>query len=167
MKHIKQILAFILVVCMVGSMLTTVCAAPGQGSIAAVENIDFTNPADAEKFTIDQQTVSEIREGEGLYMISTKEAFEDCKGQLTGDAAKSPRDVVRVAVSGDWTAVLQLKVDTSGSQGSYEFLGFYGMTDYQNGVGIRAGNRSTVQRGVLHRRLEALHRSDQRHRPLV
>ena len=144
MKHIKQILAFILVVCMVGSMLTTVCAAPGQSSIAAVENIDFTNPADAEKFTIDQQTVSEIREGEGLYMISTKEAFEDCKGQLTGDAAKSPRDVVRVAVSGDWTAVLQLKVDTSGSQGSYEFLGFYGMTDYQNGVGIRAGNRSTV-----------------------
>lgn len=108
MKHIKQILAFILVVCMVGSMLTTVCAAPGQGSIAAVENIDFTNPADAEKFTIDQQTVSEIREGEGLYMISTKEAFEDCKGQLTGNAAKSPRDVVRVAVSGDWTAVLQL-----------------------------------------------------------
>ncbi|MBR4132051.1 MAG: hypothetical protein IKT99_03655, partial [Oscillospiraceae bacterium] len=76
--------------------------------------IDFTNPADAVKFTVDNQTDSEIKEGEGFYMISTNESFEDCKGQLSGDAAKFPRDAVQVPVSGDWTATLYLKVDTSG-----------------------------------------------------
>ena len=107
-------------------------------------NIDFTNPADASKFIVDNQTVSEIQEGQGFYMISTNESFEDCKGQLSGDAATTPRDAVQVPVSGDWTATLYLKVDTSGSNGQYEFICLYGMADYDNGCGIRAGNGSTV-----------------------
>ena len=144
MKKVRQILALILVVCMVCSMLPTVSAAAVQADPLDSTAIDFTNPADAAKFIVDNQTVSEIREGQGFYMISTKEAFEDCKGQLSGEAAKSPRDVVQVAVEGDWTATLYLKVDTSGSNGNYEFLCLYGMADYDNGVGVRAGNGSTV-----------------------
>ena len=116
---------------------------PGTAS-GTDRNIDFTNPADAEKFTVDNQTVSEIKEGEGFYMISTNEAIEDCKGQLSGEAANTPRDTVQVPVEGDWTATLYVKVDTSGSNGQYEFLCLYGMADYDNGVGIRAGNGSTV-----------------------
>ena len=138
MKQIKRILAFILVACMVCSMLPAVSAADAGISI------DFTNPADAGKFTVDNQTDSEIKEGEGFYMISTNESFEDCKGQLSGDAATTPRDAVQVKVSGDWTATLSLKVDTSGSNGQYEFICLYGMADYDNGCGIRAGNGSTV-----------------------
>ncbi len=138
----KKILALILVFCMMFSMLPTVSAFAADK--AGGTSIDFTNPADTGKFIIDNQTVSEIREGEGFYMISTREAFENCKGQLSGDAAKSPRDVVQVPVEGDWTATLNLKVDTSGSNGNYEFLCFYGMADYENGVGVRAGNKSTV-----------------------
>ena len=144
MKQVKQFLAFVLVVCMVCSLLPTAFAAPARAKAAANVSIDFTDPADAEKFTIDNKTDSEIQEGEGLYMISTNEAIEDCKGQLSSDAANTPRDVVQVAVEGDWTATLYLKVDTSGSSGGYEFLCLYGMADYENGCGIRAGKSSTV-----------------------
>ncbi|MBE7006165.1 MAG: hypothetical protein E7424_03320 [Ruminococcaceae bacterium] len=140
MKHVKRILALILVFCMVCSVLPTVWA----DDAPAGRTIDFTNPADAGKFTIDNQTVSEIKEGEGLYMISTNEAIEDCKGQLSGDAANTPRDTIQIPVAGDWTATLALKVDTSGSNGNYEFLCLYGMADYDNGCGIRAGANSTV-----------------------
>ena len=115
-----------------------------EGASSGLQNIDFTNPADAGKFVVDNQTVSEIKPGEGFYMISTNEAIEDCKGQLSGDAANTPRDTVQVPVEGDWTATLYLKVDTSGSNGQYEFLCLYGMADYDNGCGIRAGNGSTV-----------------------
>ena len=121
-------------------MSTTVLPKPG----GALPNIDFTDPADASKFIVDNQTDSEIKEGEGFYMISTNEAIEDCKGQLSGDAANTPRDTIQVPVAGDWTATLYLKVDTSGSNGQYEFLCLYGMADYDNGCGIRAGNGSTV-----------------------
>ena len=114
------------------------------GSGTVTEVIDFTNPADASKFTVDNQTDSSIIEGEGFYMISTNEAIEDCKGQLSGDAANTPRDTIQVPVSGDWTATLELKVDTTGSNGQYEFLCLYGMADYENGCGIRAGANSTV-----------------------
>ena len=140
MKQVKRILALILVFCMVCSVLPTVWA----DDAPAGRTIDFTNPADADKFIIDNQTVSEIKEGEGLYMISTNEAIEDCKGQLSGDAANTPRDTIQIPVAGDWTATLALKVDTSGSNGNYEFLCLYGMADYDNGCGIRAGANSTV-----------------------
>ena len=140
MKQVKRILALILVFCMVCSVLPTVWA----DDAPAGRTIDFTDPADADKFIIDNKTASEIREGEGLYMISTNEAIEDCKGQLSGDAANTPRDTIQVPVSGDWTATLELKVDTSGSNGQYEFICLYGMADYENGCGIRAGNGSTV-----------------------
>ena len=96
MKHVKRILALILVFCMVCSVLPTVWA----DDAPAGRTIDFTNPADADKFIIDNQTVSEIKEGEGLYMISTNEAIEDCKGQLSGDAANTPRDTIQIPVAG-------------------------------------------------------------------
>ncbi len=145
MKNIKRMIAIILVICMACSLLPTASVFAADEAAAPVSrNIDFTNPADVGKFTIDNQTVSEIQDGKGFYMISTREAFENCKGQLSGNAAKSPRDVVRVPVEGDWTAILNLKVDTSGSNGNYEFLSFFAMADYDNGVGVRAGNKSTV-----------------------
>ena len=137
----KRILCIILTLVMLMGLLPAgVSAADAQGGVS----IDFTNPADAGKFIVDNQTDSEIKEGEGFYMISTNESFEDCKGQLSGDAATTPRDAVQVPVAGDWTATLSLKVDTSGSNGQYEFICLYGMADYDNGVGIRAGNGSTV-----------------------
>ena len=114
------------------------------GGGAVTEVIDFTNPADAEKFTVVNQTDSSILEGEGFYMISTTEAIEDCKTQLSGDAANTPRDLIQVPVDRNWTATLYLKVDTSGSNGNYEFLCLYGMANYENGCGIRAGANSTV-----------------------
>ncbi|MBR4131941.1 MAG: metallophosphoesterase, partial [Oscillospiraceae bacterium] len=140
----KRILCIILTLVMLMGLLPAGVSAATPEKAAGGVSIDFTNPADAGKFTVDNQTDSEIKEGEGFYMISTNESFEDCKGQLSGDAATTPRDAVQVPVSGDWTATLYLKVDTSGSNGQYEFICLYGMADYDNGCGIRAGNGSTV-----------------------
>jgi len=64
--------------------------------------IDFTNPADASKYEILEQASSEVREG-GLYMVTTREAFEPCNGQVDTFA---PKDVVKVPVAGDWSATL-------------------------------------------------------------
>ncbi len=104
-------------------------------------SIDFTDSASEGLFQIVNPDVSEIREGEGLYMITTKDGFEDANGQLSGDAATTPKDLVLVPVSGDWTATLTFDFSQAGaSNGYYQFFGFYAMQDYNNAAGIRGGD---------------------------
>ncbi len=105
------------------------------------DDIDFTDPASADRFEIVNKDVTAIREGEGLYMITTKNAFEPCNDQLSGDAATTPKDLVLVPVEGDWQATLKFNFSTgSASNGYYQFFGFYAMADYNNCVGIRGGD---------------------------
>ena len=99
--------------------------------------IDFTDPASEGSFEIVNQSGSEIREGEGLYMFSTLDAFEPCVGKIS---TFNPKDVVLVDVSGDWTATLAYNFDKNSSGGSYEYFGFYAMEDYNNLAGIRGGD---------------------------
>ncbi len=116
-------------------------AAFGDVEVAAKE-IDFTDPASAESFTVENQDVSVITEGEGLYMISTRDGFEPCDGATTEFA---PKDVVKIdAGEGDWTATLKVDVHTGSGWSSWfsrgEYFGFYAMDDYDNFAGIRATN---------------------------
>ena len=100
--------------------------------------VDFTDPASADSFQILQQEVSEIRPGEGLYLRSTREAFEPSTGQLS---EFNPKDVVMVSVDGDWIATLHFAFDdTKASNGYYQYFGFYAMVDYENFLGIRGGD---------------------------
>ena len=111
--------------------------------IRAELEIDERSPHSMVVHYVPYASDAAIAEGTGLTLTATRPAFEPCNGQNSGDQATTPADVVSVPVSGDWTAVLNLKVNCA-SNGGYEFLGFYGMTDYENGVGVRAGNGSTV-----------------------
>ena len=102
--------------------------------------IDFTDPASEGSFDILQQEVSKIYPGEGLYMLSTRNAFEPSSGQLT---ELRPKDVVMVPVAGDWTATLHFSFDkAAASNGYYQYFGFYAMVDYDNFVGIRGGENA-------------------------
>lgn len=112
---------------------------PVQPSTGNLSTIDFTDPASSSKITIENQASSEIRSGEGLYLVSTTDAFEPCNGQVS---TFEPKDVVKIPVNGDWTATMKVKFDQGGSQGYYEFFGIYAMEDYDNCVGIRAGDGS-------------------------
>ncbi|MBR4132199.1 MAG: glycoside hydrolase family 3 C-terminal domain-containing protein, partial [Oscillospiraceae bacterium] len=115
---------------------------PRTGS-SAPDDIDFTKADDAGKFELVNQAQSAIAEGEGLALIATRPAFEDCKGQNSGDQATIPEDVVKVPVSGDWTATLTVDFDANGARnGYYQFFGFYAAQgeDYQNLAGIRGGD---------------------------
>ena len=107
------------------------------------QQIDFTSEADAGKYEIVNQSQSEVAEGVGLALISTRPAFEDCKGQNSGDQATTPEDAVILPVSGDWTATLEVEFNTNGaSNGYYQFFGFYASQgeDFQNLAGIRGGD---------------------------
>ena len=112
---------------------------PGPG----LANIDFTDPADADKFEIVAQTQSEQVEGEGVALICTRNAIETCNGQNSGDNANTPEDLVEIPVAGDWTATLTVDFDTNTARnGYYAFFGFYAAQgdDYQNMAGIRGGD---------------------------
>ena len=113
-----------------------------EGGGSGLASIDFTDPASAAQFEIINQEVSEITAGEGLYMITTKEAFENCNGQLSD---LNPKDVVSIPVAGDWTATLNFDFSQAGAaNGYYQFFGFYAAEgeDYQNLAGIRGGNNA-------------------------
>ena len=117
----------------------SVCGAaqPAQGGLV---DIDFTDPASADQFDILNQASTEIREGQGLYMVTTREAFEPCNGQISTFA---PKDVVKVPVGGNWTATLKFTFDPAGAQnGYYQFFGFYASEgeDYNKLAGIRGGD---------------------------
>ena len=105
--------------------------------------IDFTTEADAGKYEIVNQRQSEVKEGDGLALIATRPAFEDCKGQNSGDQATTPEDVVMLPVSGDWTATLEVDFSANGARnGYYQFFGFYAAQgeEFQNLAGIRGGD---------------------------
>ncbi len=105
------------------------------------DDIDFTDPASADRFEIVNQAETAIREGQGLYLITTKDAFEPANDQLSGTAATTPKDLVLVPVEGDWAATMEFAFNQGGaSNGYYQFFGFYAMQDYQNAAGIRGGN---------------------------
>ncbi len=104
------------------------------------DDIDFTDPASADQFEIVNKDVSAIRNGQGLYMVTTKNGFEPANNQLEGDAATTPKDLVTIPVEGDWQATLQFVFNQSADNGYYQFFGFYAMEDYQNCAGIRGGD---------------------------
>ena len=107
------------------------------------DDIDFTVADSADRFEIINPATAAIRPGQGLYLESSMDAFEDCNEQLTGSAATTPKDLVQIPVEGDWVATMKFRFNQSGN-GYYEFFGFYAMDDYNNVVGIRGGD-GTVQ----------------------
>ena len=107
------------------------------------ESIDFTDPADAEKYEIRSKVNAAPVEGVGVALVTSRPAFETCNGQNSGDQATNPEDVVSVPVSGNWIATLQVDFEQNGAaNGYYQFFGFYAAEgdDYQNLAGIRGGN---------------------------
>ena len=72
------------------------------------ESIDFTDPADAEKYEIRSKVNAAPVEGVGVALVTSRPAFETCNGQNSGDQATNPEDVVSVPVSGNWIATLQV-----------------------------------------------------------
>ncbi len=110
---------------------------------SGLADIDFTDPASADLFEVVNKDATSIREGEGLYMICTKNGFEPANDQLSGDAATNPKDLLIVPVAGDWEATLKFRFNTgSAGNGYYQFFGFYAMEDYNNCAGIRGGDGS-------------------------
>ncbi|MBE6932449.1 MAG: hypothetical protein E7464_03580, partial [Ruminococcaceae bacterium] len=110
-------------------------------SASGLADIDFTDPDSANSFEIINPNASSIRDGQGLYMITTKDGFEPANDQLSGDAASNPKDLVLIPVQGDWEATLQFNFSQANADnGYYQFFGFYAMQDYQNAAGIRGGD---------------------------
>ena len=101
------------------------------------DDIDFTNPADADKFAIVGKESAAIVEGQGVTLITSQGGVEPAKQNI----AETTLDVIEVEVDGDWIATLKFDFDTNGAaNGYYQFFGFYGATDYNNMVGIRGGD---------------------------
>ena len=114
-------------------------------SLSGLADIDFTDPADADKYEIIAQNQSAVSAGMGLPLICTRNAIETCNGQNSGDQASTPEDLVRIPVSGDWTATLETEFDTNGaSNGYYQFFGFYAASSDEypttDMAGIRGGD---------------------------
>ena len=132
-------------------VMTYTCKRCGETKTARIprigstvpDDIDFTLVADKDKYEIVNQSQSDCVEGEGVALIATTQAFEDCKTQLSGDQATTPVDVVKIPVEGDWVATLKVDFSTNGANnGYYQFFGFYASQgdDYQNMAGIRGGD---------------------------
>ncbi len=105
------------------------------------DDIDFTDPASADRFEVVNKSATAIRSGEGLYLITTKDGFEPANDQLSGSAATTPKDLVLIPVEGDWAATMEFTFSQGrASNGYYQFFGFYAMQDYNNAAGIRGGD---------------------------
>ncbi|MBE6932733.1 MAG: hypothetical protein E7464_05085, partial [Ruminococcaceae bacterium] len=139
MKLHSRVLALILCLVMVLGMLPTAVLAADEEVADVLESINFMDSASADKFTVVNQSTTKINEGEGLYLVSTTTAMEPCNGQVTAGA---PADLVEIPVEGDWTATIKFQFNQGGSQGYYEFFGFYAAEgdDYANMAGIRGGD---------------------------
>ncbi len=133
----RMVALLLCLVMLLGMLPAGISAAEG----ATPESINFMDPASAEKFSIENQSTAAIKEGDGLYLVSTTAAFEPCNGRTT---TFNPADVVNVPVEGDWTATIKVKFAAGGSMGYYEFFGFYAKAGegYDNLVGMRAGNNA-------------------------
>ncbi|MBE6933219.1 MAG: DUF1349 domain-containing protein, partial [Ruminococcaceae bacterium] len=151
MRKFSRGIAILLCLVMLLGMFPAVSLAAEESDVPAaavdMSDIDFTKAAAAERFTIVNQNSTEIREGDGLYMVSTMNAFETAGDQLSGDAATTPVDLVKIPVSGDWTATLNFDFEQGSSLGYYEFFGFYASEgdDYQNMAGIRGADGNMQQ----------------------
>ena len=104
-----------------------------------LDDVDFTDSACLDRVEIVNPSASRVSD-RGLYMVTTKDAFEPANDQLSGSAATTPKDLVLVPVEGDWTATLRVSFDPTANNGYYQFFGFYAMQDDQNCAGIRGGD---------------------------
>ena len=131
-----RMIAIILCLVMVLGLLPMGILAAEEAELNA---INFMDPACEGEFTVANQRSARIIPGAGLYLVSTTDAFEPCNGQVS---TFNPSDVVSVPVEGDWTATVKVSFAQGGSQGYYEFFGFYAAQgdDYQNLAGIRGGD---------------------------
>ncbi|MBR4132177.1 MAG: FIVAR domain-containing protein, partial [Oscillospiraceae bacterium] len=118
------------------------------GEVPENADIDFTDLADVDKYEIVNQDTAECISGTGVKLTTTADAFEPIGGGFGGDAtASEPKDLIKIPVSGDWTATLKFEYDqnnvTFAFNSYFAFLAMAG-DDYQNMAGIRATN-STAQ----------------------
>ena len=101
--------------------------------------VNFTVP-DAGKYEIVGQSKSEVTEGVGLTMTANRQNVNlvNIDPPVIGEDAYQPEDLVKVPVSGDWTATLLFGFDPGASQGYYEFFYYLAMQgeDYKNLAGI-------------------------------
>ena len=116
------------------------------GAAAKLPDIDFTDPADAVKYEIENKDTAEVVEGTGITLTPTADAFEPISaGWGGGDAPadSAPKDMIKVPVSGDWKATLKLNFNVNGVQwamSSYFGFGATAGEGYQDVVGIRGTN---------------------------
>ena len=116
----------------------------GQG----MDDVDFTLKEDESKFEVINKDTYELIEGTGVTLTSTADAFEPLQGGgMPGGGGQTtesaPKDLIRVPVTGDWEATLQLDFNQNGVQWAMnEFFAFLAMTgeDYQNMAGFRGTN---------------------------
>ena len=110
------------------------------------KDIDFTDPEDASKFELVGATEGTgIVEGEGLALVTTTSAIE-LAGRNAGQVTQAPVDLVKVPVSGDWIATLELVFNTNGARnGYYQFFGMFAAPETEDFTtadlaGIRGGD---------------------------
>ncbi len=113
---------------------------PGGG----LADVDFTAQADAGKYEIVNKDTAAVTEDTGIQLTPTADAFEPVSAGWGGEAAEStPKDLIKVPVSGDWTATTKVDFDQNEVQWAMNtYFGFLAMggEDYQNMVGIRGTN---------------------------
>ena len=118
-------------------------------SASFLPGIDFTNPADAEKYEIVAKDTAEVQKYIGIETSPTLDAFEPVSTSFWGGEtlASEPKDLIKIPVSKDWTATLCLDYDPNNVSFAWStYFAFLAMQgdDYKNMVGIRATN-STFQ----------------------
>lgn len=101
--------------------------------------LDFTDPDSMNLFDIVNPDTARISDGVGLLLTTTLDALEPADEQLSGDAATKPKDLIKVPVTGDWTATLEFEVDPShAANGYYQYFSFFA-AEGADLVGIRCG----------------------------
>ena len=143
MRKSTRFIAWLICIVMVLGMLPTFAFAEDGDAAETLPNINFTNPADAAKYEIIGQGSATAVAGEGLALVTTTSGIEPAGRNITQAAA----DLVKVPVSGDWSATLTVQFDTNGARnGYYQFFGFFAAADddlpASDLVGIRGGDGS-------------------------
>ena len=115
------------------------------GAAAKLPDIDFTDPADAVKYEIENKDTAAVVEGEGITLTPTADAFEPISAGMGGGdpTVSAPKDMIKVPVSGDWKATLKLNFNVNGVQWAMSTYFGFGATageGYQDVVGIRGTN---------------------------
>ena len=101
---------------------------PGVGPV----DVDFTKPEDAVKYSVHGHSSADVLEDTGVVLVCTEDS-------PVGDPA-AEKDLIKVPVSGDWTAVVKFRFYRSLGQedgnSCFSFLAAEG-EDCRNVVGIR------------------------------